>query len=119
MKKAIKAVLLSAFIFPGVGHLLLKRYISAAILATTALTATYLLIAKVLENAMLIVDKIQRGEVAADITTISELVSEQPSADGFLGTDLISSILLITWLVAIIDCYRIGRSQKNKAKLSK
>ncbi|HEY7865493.1 MAG TPA: hypothetical protein VIC51_05775, partial [Psychromonas sp.] len=63
MNKAVKAVLLSAFIFPGAGHLLLKRYISAALLATTAFTATYLLVAKALENAMLIVDKIQRGEV--------------------------------------------------------
>lgn len=114
MNKAIKAVLLSAFIFPGAGHLLLKRYISAALLATTALTATYLLIAKVIESATLIVDKIQRGEVAADITNIRELVSQQPLADGFLGTDLISSIMLITWLVAIIDCYRIGRSLKIK-----
>jgi len=114
MSKAIKAVLLSAFIFPGLGHLLLKRYISAALLATTALTATYLLIAKVIESAMLIVDKIQRGEVAADITKISELVSQQPSNEGFLGTDLITGILLITWLVAIIDCYRIGRSLKTK-----
>jgi len=114
MKKAIKAVLLSAFIFPGAGHLLLKRYISAAILAATAFTATYLLMAKVIESAILIVDKIQRGEVAADITTISELVSQQPLADGFLGTDLMSSILLITWLVAIIDCYRIGRSLKKR-----
>ena len=114
MNKAVKAVLLSAFIFPGTGHLLLKRYISAAILATTALTATYLLVAKALENAMLIVDKIQRGEVAADITTISELVSQQPSNEGLLSTDLMTSILLIIWLVAIIDCYRIGRSLKNK-----
>jgi hypothetical protein len=114
MKKTIKAVLLSAFIFPGAGHLLFKRYISAAILATTALTATYLLIAKVLESAMLIVDKIQRGEVAADVTTISELVSQQPSNDGFLGTNVMSIILLITWLVAIVDCYRIGCSLKKK-----
>jgi hypothetical protein len=118
MKKTIKAVLLSAFIFPGVGHLLFKRYIAATILAITALTATYLLIAKVLESAMLIVDKIQRGEVAADITTISELASQQPSTDGFLGTKVISMILLITWLVAIIDCYRIGCSLKNKDSLS-
>ncbi|PKH02659.1 hypothetical protein CXF72_10470 [Psychromonas sp. MB-3u-54] len=119
MKKTIKAVLLSAFIFPGVGHLLFKRYISAAILATTALTATYLLIAKVLESAMLIVDKIQRGEVAADVTAISDLVSQQPSSDGFLGTDFISIILLIIWLVAIVDCYRIGRSLKKKDSLKK
>ncbi|MFT6349649.1 MAG: putative membrane protein [Psychromonas sp.] len=117
MNKPIKAVLLSAFIFPGVGHLLLKRYISAAILATTALTITYLLVAKALENAMLIVDKIQSGEVAADITTISELVSQQPSSEGLLSPDLMSSILLIIWIVAVIDSYRIGRTQKNKAKL--
>jgi uncharacterized membrane protein len=117
MNKPIKAALLSAFIFPGVGHLLLKRYISAAILATTALTITYLLVAKALENAMLIVDKIQSGEVAADITTISELVSQQPSSEGLLSPDLMSSILLIIWIVAVIDSYRIGRTQKNKAKL--
>lgn len=111
MKKAIKAALLSAFVFPGVGHLFLKRYISAALFATTAFTASYLLISKTLENALQIVDKIQRGEVPADIITITELVSQQTAANNLLSTDIITSVLLLTWLAAIIDCYRIGRSQ--------
>ncbi len=114
MKKAIKAALLSAFVFPGLGHLLLKRYISAAILATTAFTASYLLISKILEDAMQIVDKIQHGDLPADVITITELVSQQTDGNDLLSSNIMTSVLLITWLVAIIDCYRIGRSQENK-----
>ncbi|MCG6200530.1 hypothetical protein [Psychromonas antarctica] len=112
MNKAIKAALLSAFIFPGVGHLLLKCYRSATILAATALLASYILISTTIENAMLIVDKIQSGEVAPDIVAITEQISQQTSGSGLLNSDFMSLLLMVTWLVAIIDSYRVGQSQQ-------
>ena len=109
MNKAIKAALLSALVFPGSGHLLLKRYFSAVLFAATALTASYLLIAKTLENALQIVAKIQRGEIAPDITAITQSLTQQTTQNDLLLTNITTSILLITWVIAIIDSYRKGR----------
>jgi len=114
MKKSIKAALLSAFVFPGIGHLFLKKYISAAVLAGSALTASYIVIAETLENAQQIVAKIQSGEVAADMAAITEQIAEQANNSGLVNADLMSQLLIIIWLVAIVDAYRVGRSQQSK-----
>lgn len=111
MKKAIKAALLSALVFPGAGHLLLKSYISASLFAATTLTAAYLLIAKTIENALQIVNKIQSGEVAPDITAITQSLTQQTTQDDLLLTNITTSILVVTWVIAIVDAYRIGRRQ--------
>ncbi len=63
MNKPMKAALLSAFVFPGVGHFLLKKYIPGTVLAGTAFAGLYLLIAKTVETALQIAEKIQSGEV--------------------------------------------------------
>jgi len=114
MKKSIKAALLSAFVFPGIGHLFLKKYISAAVLAGSALTAGYIVIAETLENAQQIVAKIQSGEVAADMTAITEQIAQQANNSGLVNADLMSQLLIIIWLVAIVDAYRVGRAQQSK-----
>ncbi len=82
MKKSTKAALLSAFVFPGVGHIFLKKYISGVALVGVSVAALYYLIAKTVERALEITEAIQRGEVQLDVTAIAELVSKQS-----IGTD--------------------------------
>ena len=77
MKKSAKASLLSAFVFPGAGHIYLKKYIPGVALVGTSLVSVYYLITKSVESALKIAEKIQSGEVQLDATTISELVSKQ------------------------------------------
>jgi hypothetical protein len=98
MKKSNKAVLLSALVFPGAGHFLLKKHISGAILATASLAALYLIISNMLERAQQIADKILSGEVNLDEAAIAELLSRQPSGGE-------------SWLTGIVDSYRCGRAQ--------
>lgn len=108
MNKPLKAALFSAFIFPGSGQLLLKRYFSAAFFAFFACVGLYLLFSDLLSSAQEILDKIQAGEVAADLVTITELVHQQ-SAVATTSLSPALTILLITWLVSIIEAYRVGR----------
>lgn len=105
MNKAIKAALLSAFVFPGAGHLLLKRYISAVILTLSTFTAIYLQLSEMMENIAPIMAQIQRGEIAPDIAAITASLV-QPSVNSS-----VTIILLVIWLTAIVDAYRLGRKQ--------
>jgi len=111
MKKPMKAALLSAFIFPGLGHLLLKKYIPAVVLAGAAFAGLYFLIAKSVEVALQITEKFQSGEVQLNAATISELVSEQSSGTESQLLDIALAVLLISWLIGIVDSYRVGRAQ--------
>lgn len=107
----MKAALLSAFVFPGVGHFLLKKYIRGAVLAGTAIAGLYLLIAKTVEMALQVTEKIQSGEALLGAATITELVSEQATATETQLLNIAAAVLIISWLVGIVDSYRVGRAQ--------
>jgi len=66
MKYSTKAMLLSAFLFPGVGHFYLKCYLTGAVLASLAVGALYFLLARTIEVAMRVSEMIQQGEVGID-----------------------------------------------------
>ncbi len=108
MKKPLKAALFSALIFPGSGQLLLKKYYSAAFYGFFAAIGLYLLFSDLLSRAQEIVDKVQRGEVAADLASISALVHQQ-SASTIESLSPALTMLLITWLVSVVEAYRVGR----------
>ena len=107
----MKAALLSAFVFPGVGHFLLKKYIPGAVLAGTAFAGLYFLIAKTVERALQIAEKIQSGEVQLDSATITELVSNQGTAAEIQLLNIAAAVLVISWLIGIVDSYRVGRAE--------
>jgi len=115
MSKAIKAVMLSALVFPGSGHFYLKRFKGGAVLAGAALLALYVLVSKAVERALVISDRIQRGEIAPDIAAISEYVSRQSAGNEAQSINLATAVLIIAWLIGIIQAYRIGRSMDSGA----
>jgi TM2 domain-containing membrane protein YozV len=112
MNKPVKAALFSALIFPGAGQLLLKKYLSACYFAAFASVGLFLLLSNLMARAQDIIDKVQSGEVAADLATIAELVHQQSaSATESLNPALI--ILLVTWLVSVVEAYRIGKKETS------
>jgi hypothetical protein len=111
MKKSIKAALFSALVFPGAGHLFLKKKISGAILGCVSLAALYLIIANMLERAQQIVDKILRGEVSLDVIAITEQLSRQPVGNDSQLLDIAWAVLIFSWIIGIADSYRAGRAQ--------
>ena len=113
MKKSTKAALLSAFVFPGAGHIFLKKYVPGSVLAGTAFTALYYLTAKAVARAMEIVDKIQSGEIPPDIAVITELVSKQPTGTEALRINIATAIFIISWIAGMVDAYRVGRPQDS------
>ncbi len=108
MNKPLKAALFSAFIFPGAGQILLKKYVSACYFIAFAGVGLYLLFSSLMARAQEIIDKIQSGEVAVDLTTIIALVHQQSITNtGPLRPALI--LLLVVWLVSVIEAYRVGK----------
>jgi uncharacterized membrane protein len=115
MKKSTKAALLSALVFPGVGNVYLKRYISGAVIAGATVVALYVLISNAVHRALEIVDKLQRGEIQPDMAVISELVSKQPLGTEALLIDIATALLILAWIIGIVDAYRCGRFQDDGA----
>jgi len=113
VKKSIKAALISAFIFPGLGHIYLKKYLVGILLAGISGASIYYMISNVMEIAMEISKKIQSGAIPPDIATITALVSQQANAANTQLTNIATSVFFICWSIAILDSYRLGIAQEK------
>ena len=107
MKIEYKAALLSALVFPGVGHVYLKKYPIALgfICASAYLVLTLInLLSNIIESMTL---KINSGEIALNIDAITHAVSKHV-AELPAEYSSISYALLFIWCFAIADSYRLG-----------
>ncbi|MBT6338674.1 MAG: hypothetical protein HOJ48_05195 [Desulfobacula sp.] len=116
MKKATKAALLSAFVFPGAGHLHLKKYIRGVLLAISSFAAIYYLLLTIIETALQIVEKIRNGDIQPDISAISQLLLERSAGSESQLLNIATALLIVCWIISIIDSYRIGRKQDQNIK---
>jgi hypothetical protein len=117
MKKSTKAALLSAFGFPGLGHIYLGKYIHGIVLFGISAGCIYTVVSNTVERALQIVEKIQSGLVEPDVAAIVELVAKQPTetGNGPYLQDIVTAIFIVCWIIGSIDSYRIGcgRNKNN------
>jgi TM2 domain-containing membrane protein YozV len=109
MKKAATAALWSIFVFPGSGHFVLKKPISGTVIVSLSLVALTVIVVKAVERAMLIVDKVISGEIPLDPLVIAEQVSIQSAQADSQLLSIATYGLIVVWIFAAIDAYRIGR----------
>lgn len=109
LKKSTKAALLSGLVFPGAGHLFLKKPVTAIILAGVSLAALYVIVSQAIERAQIIIDEILSKGVQPDMASITELVSQQSSGAETQIVSIATLALIIAWLIGIADAYRLGR----------
>jgi len=119
VKKSTKAALLSALVFPGAGHLFLKKYTTGVVLAGASFASIYYLTSKTVEKALQIAEKIQSGDVPLDVEAITELVSKQSTGAEAQLLNIATATIIVCWLIGVIDSYRAGCAlDKNDDVLS-
>jgi len=109
VRKSTTAVLLSALVFPGVGHIYLGKYRTGIALAGVALVATAYFFSMAAERALRISDAIQSGTVPLDIEAVTRMVSEQPGDANVQLLNIAMAAFSICWLIGVVDAYRLGR----------
>ena len=118
MKRSIKAALLSALVFPGAGHLMLKKYPAAAALATATGAGAYALIAQAVDIALAISNKIQSGEIGLDPIQITTAINQHTSVAQSQTANIATWVIIIAWVIGIVDAYRLGHREQNPAMLT-
>lgn len=118
MKKSTKAVLLSALIFPGTGHLYLQKYISGTVLFGTALAGVGYSVSRTVEIISRVLGEIQNGAVPLDAAAIAELVSRQSTGPQVQLLNIATAVLAVCWLVGAVDSYRLGRQLERQEQVS-
>jgi hypothetical protein len=117
MKRSTKAALLSGLVFPGLGHMYLKRYIHGIILSVGAASAIYFIVSAVVATALEITEKIESGGIPLDMRAITDLVSQQTSA-AEQPTNLAMIALVVCWVIGVADSYRQGRAYEKGEKVA-
>ena len=122
MKKSVKASLLSALIFPGLGHLSLKKYIPGSLILLTSVSSLYFVINDLITRALLITDQVSSGKIGNDVMSLMAAIEEQSARYDPQIMNIAISLYICSWIFGIIDSYRIGNildkqllSNKNEA----
>ena len=117
MKVSYKAALLSTFVFPGVGHLYLKRYWRGLVILFFVITGLGYMIRSATVSALNRLDdamvKMKGG--ATSLKELSDIVgSKMSTTDPYL--DAVFYVIVCFWIFAVIDAYRIGKQREFQDK---
>lgn len=114
MTNAVKAILWSGLVFPGLGQLVLKCYKRGIALTLATFACFYVLAERAVQQAMAIVDKIDLSSGVLNEQAISAAVSEADKASSSGATQLVVWALLVLWLIGIVDAYIMGRRKDRQ-----
>ena len=117
MTKSVKALLLSALVFPGAGHYYLKKPLLGSLLAGVSLVCLYLLFTTSMEIAEGLSDKIQSGEIPLDVNRLEQELTKKPAGESSV-INLSTYVLEACWLIGVADSFRVGRA-RDKADAAK
>jgi hypothetical protein len=113
MKLSTRATLLSLFMFPGSGHIVLKKYISGGIFIGIAAIASFFLFVSIMQRANDIANQIVEQRIPFDLMMIVELVTAAPPADEAQLLNIVIRVFIVTWIASTIDAYRLGKKQET------
>jgi hypothetical protein len=112
MKVSYKAALLSTFVFPGFGHLYLKRYSRALVIMFSVFAGLGYMIWSVTVSALNRLDamvKVQGG--SANLQELSDTVGSNILTTGPYN-EAVFYVIACIWIFAIVDAYRIGKQRE-------
>jgi hypothetical protein len=112
MKKPLAAMLLSALVYPGAGHLFLKKYKAGLAFVCVFSVPLFLVISETVTRANQIAGKIIQGEIPLDVAAITESLANITSPAESQEFTIKSYLMCIVWAIAIADSYRAGRKEK-------
>ncbi|WP_038492988.1 hypothetical protein [Janthinobacterium agaricidamnosum] len=104
MNRSTKAALLSALVFPGLGHMVLGRALRGCLFLLPAGASAIYVARDIRQRASLILDQVQSGALPADPQLIAEQVAATSNSGGSLMTVAIA-VLAICWVGSIIDSF--------------
>lgn len=117
MKKTTKSVLFSTLIFPGSGHLLLRRWLRGLVFIIPVMLAFGYIMNYSVDQALTVIDRILSGDISPDTASIQEVI-KQTAEEGQNTLLVVSKIVFIVgWLVAAVDVYMIAKKEsRNESK---
>ncbi len=100
------ALLLSALVFPGSGHFLLKRKARGCLFLVPALVALAIVLRQIMARLDQVMAQIDSGALPLDVQLIMEKVEALSANDGPAMTVAVG-VLVACWIGSLIDTFLI------------
>jgi hypothetical protein len=108
MQRAVNAALLSAFVFPGAGHLYLRRHRRACLFLVPTLVAAFVFAGDVMQRASALADQVIAGTLPLDPAAIAARLQAQGGTSAL--ETVCGAVLVACWLGSIVDSVVVARA---------
>ena len=115
MRKALAAALISAFVFPGCGHLYLKRNLPGALFILASAVPSIYLMHALINSALHLFALLQKQMLPPDFNIMLGYILGQPFGHDTQSVYFCLYAVFFIWLGAMLDAYRIGYQIDLKA----
>ena len=105
----MKAALLSALVFPGVGQISIGHKKRGWFIILLNSIFLYMIISEIIKQASSLVEKMQKSGVALDYESISNKTSGLVSFSDNYSLNILLMLLIFGWIVSVIDAYILGK----------
>lgn len=109
MKARTRAILMSALLFPGLGHLALRRPMRGCLFMVPTLLAIGFLLRTTLALADQIVAEINSGALPFDLGRIVERIHAAGADDATLNAAAL--VMLLCWIGSVADAWWLERGK--------
>ena len=110
VSKSVRAALLSGFVFPGLGQIVLKHYKRGIVLMLAALACLSVVIVKSVQHALTILDRIQSVDGVVSMSKILSAAHQVSSTSDDYVINVALLFMVLCWSIGIIDAYRTGKT---------
>jgi hypothetical protein len=111
MSRSTIALLLSALVFPGAGHLYLKRRGRALLFIVPSVVAVGYFLMDAMQRAGALADQIMSGSLGTDPVAIAAKLEQAGPTSGLV--DLAIYAMLACWIGAAVDAWLLGRKARS------
>ena len=108
MNRAVNAALISALVFPGAGHLYLRRGARACLFLLPTLAAVAVFLNDAMAQASAIAAQIMAGTISADPLAIAARLEQN---GGSTLASVALTVMVVCWIGATVDAYMLGRTR--------
>lgn len=116
MNNSLKGALLSGLVFPGLGQVVLRHYGRGIAFVLTVSILLLVIVVKAVQQAFTILEKIEAEGGVLSMNTIMNAVTQASTQSESLTFKLLLSLLILIWVIAVGDAYRVGKQKDKEGK---
>ena len=114
MSRSTNAVLLSALVLPGAGHLYLKHHLRGIALIVTSLVCLGISVDRAMQQASIVLERLASEGDAVDPGQLADLVAQASNGPGSHAVTVAMLGLAGCWVLGIVDAYRLGKDPQGR-----